>query len=453
MKKLSFLILAVLTFHLSGFTQSCLPDGIILYNQAAIDNFQTNNPDCTEIEGDVTIGNDGYLTDINSLAGLNVITSIGGNLHIITNENLNNLSGLDALESISGNFTLEDNNGLTDFTGLGGLESIGGEMYIIENDNLGTFSGMGSLTTVSGQFKMGHNLTFSGFTGLTSLTTIGGFEIYYIHNMPTMEGLSALTQVNGDFRIVSCHALVSFAGLSALQEIIGNFSISDNPEIVSVEGLEALTTIGGDLIFGFNITDQFVSFTGLSSLSSIGGNLTVGGGNMLQNLDGLEALTSIGGELRISGNNQLVSIEGIANIEPQSIGSLEIRYNPSLSACDVSSICDYLQIPGGNVTIDNNATGCSSESEVNAACGTGLFDQNNQPLFSLCPNPASKKVSIQLREGVRLQSVIIYNLLGKEVLTASTNSMIIDVSMLKQGVYMLKLSTDQGQSVSKLIVE
>lgn len=453
MKKLSFLILAVLTFYLSGFTQSCLPDGIILYNQAAIDNFQTNNPDCTEIEGDVTIGNEGYLTDINSLAGLNVITSIGGNLHIITNENLNNLSGLDALESISGNFTLEDNNGLTDFTGLSGLVSIGGEMYVIENDNLSTFLGMSALTTITGNLEIGHNLNFSSLAGLSSLTTTGGFEMNYIHNMPTMEGLSGLTQINGDLIINSCHALVSLAGLSALQEISGSLYLGDNHELISVEGLEALTTVGGDLIFGFAITDQFVSFAGLSSLSSIGGNLTIGGGNLLQNLDGLEALTSIGGELRISGNNQLVSLEGIANIEAQSIGSLEIRYNPSLSACDVISICDYLQIPGGDVTIDNNVSGCSSISEVNAACGTGISDQDNQLLFSLYPNPANEEVSIQLREGVRLQSVIIYNLLGKEVLTASINSMNIDISMLNQGIYVFKLSTDQGQSVSKLIVE
>jgi S-formylglutathione hydrolase FrmB len=53
---------------------SCLPQGITFTNQAQIDNFQTNYPGCTEIEGDVTIAGD----DITNLNGLSVLTSIGG---------------------------------------------------------------------------------------------------------------------------------------------------------------------------------------------------------------------------------------------------------------------------------------------------------------------------------------------------------------------------------------
>ncbi len=64
MKRL--IILFFLGFILIGhvFSQACLPDGVILRNQSEVDNFPVNNPDCTEIEGDVTIGYDGYLTDI-----------------------------------------------------------------------------------------------------------------------------------------------------------------------------------------------------------------------------------------------------------------------------------------------------------------------------------------------------------------------------------------------------
>lgn len=55
---------------------SCLPEGIIFSNQAQIDNFNSNYPDCTEIKGGVLIeGN-----DISNLDGLSIVTSIGGYL-------------------------------------------------------------------------------------------------------------------------------------------------------------------------------------------------------------------------------------------------------------------------------------------------------------------------------------------------------------------------------------
>lgn len=80
MKKI-FVIL--ITLHISLFSihltaQPCLPDGITFTTQAVIDNFQTNYPGCTEIEGFVIINGN----DITNLSGLSVLTSIGGYLLI-----------------------------------------------------------------------------------------------------------------------------------------------------------------------------------------------------------------------------------------------------------------------------------------------------------------------------------------------------------------------------------
>ncbi len=55
MKKITLLLILSLGLQTAGFTQGCLPDGISFTTQAEIDNFQTNYPGCTEIEGDVTI--------------------------------------------------------------------------------------------------------------------------------------------------------------------------------------------------------------------------------------------------------------------------------------------------------------------------------------------------------------------------------------------------------------
>ena len=74
MKRLSFLVIALLLIPLTAITQPCLPEGITFTTQAQIDSFQTNHPNCTEIEGDVIIGGD----DITNLDGLNVLTAVGG---------------------------------------------------------------------------------------------------------------------------------------------------------------------------------------------------------------------------------------------------------------------------------------------------------------------------------------------------------------------------------------
>jgi len=76
MKKLTLITTITINFFLltvNIFSQPCLPEGITFSTQEQIDNFQTNYPNCTEIEGGVMItGN-----DITNLDGLSVITSIG----------------------------------------------------------------------------------------------------------------------------------------------------------------------------------------------------------------------------------------------------------------------------------------------------------------------------------------------------------------------------------------
>ena len=52
----------------------CLSDGITFTTQEEIDNFQTNYPYCSEIEGDVIIEG----ADITNLDGLNGLNSVSG---------------------------------------------------------------------------------------------------------------------------------------------------------------------------------------------------------------------------------------------------------------------------------------------------------------------------------------------------------------------------------------
>ncbi len=74
MKKMIFTLVAAAISYNIVFSQPCLPEGITFTTQEQIDNFQTNYPGCTEIEGDVIIGGN----NISNLDGLSLVNAVGG---------------------------------------------------------------------------------------------------------------------------------------------------------------------------------------------------------------------------------------------------------------------------------------------------------------------------------------------------------------------------------------
>ena len=113
MKKLTLIIFTFFVFSFNGFSQGCLPEGIIFTTQQQIDDFQTNYPGCTEIEGDVFIGDTIPSNSIINLDGLNLLNSINGDLIIRNNQSLTIIEGLDNLSSINGSLIIVYNFNLT----------------------------------------------------------------------------------------------------------------------------------------------------------------------------------------------------------------------------------------------------------------------------------------------------------------------------------------------------
>ena len=343
MKKLIILLALVAISHSIVFSQGCLPEGITFTTQEQIDNFQTNYPDCTEIEGDVHIHGD----DITNLQGLNVITSIVGKLWMQNNDALTGLSGLESLTSVGGDLWFIHNVAVTSILGFENLSSIGGNLWIEDN-----------------------------------------------------------------------FALTSLTGLENLSLVAGNLGIGDNDSLTSLEGLENLNYLGGSLAIGLNGT--LTSLTGLESLTSIVGYLSIVSNSNLTNLTGIGNLTSIGGDLIISGNDSLNSLTGLEDILSNSIASLYIYYNFSLSECDVQSICEYLAAPNGTIEIHDNAPGCCSQDEVMDACDTqclyeGITFTTQEQIDNFQTNYPG---CTEIEGDVQIDGEDISNLNGLDVLTS-----------------------------------
>ncbi|MFH0893406.1 MAG: hypothetical protein V2A54_03130 [Bacteroidota bacterium] len=128
MKKLLQYLLFLL-FSSQGHAQTCLPQGILFSNQAAIDSFQIHYPNCTNIEGDVTITGE----NITNLTGLNVLASIGGDFYIEDNAKLTSLEGLESLNFIGQDLGINRNVVLKSLSGLVVLSYIGQDLRIVDN--------------------------------------------------------------------------------------------------------------------------------------------------------------------------------------------------------------------------------------------------------------------------------------------------------------------------------
>ncbi len=79
------------------------------------------------------------------------------------------------------------------------------------------------------------------------------------------------------------------------------------------------------------------------------------------------------------------------------------------------------------------------------------IDDNALTQISLFPNPASDKVNIQLPAGVEIESVVVYDVLGKGTATRVIDNQI-NVSQLAEGVYLVTINTSLG-TITKQIVK
>ena len=473
MKKLIILLFALISIN-SANAQGCLPEGITFTTQEEIDNFQTNYPGCTEIEGDVTIEGG----DILNLNGLCVLNSIGGNLTISYDSSLIHLAGLDHLITIGGSLSIYGNVLLQDIADLAGLESVGGGInlgveiwdwwtgryFFIGNHSLTSLSGLQGITIATGIGIIGNDL-LTNLTGLNNIVSING-SLYISGNdsLTNFLGLDALTEIGSDLFIQENHHLNDFGGLNSLTSIAGKVQIGrdtrngyegwpppgGNSLLESFSGIDNLTFIGGDFIIGDN--NSLASLSGLTGVNTINGSLIITSDTNLTSLNGLQNVNLINGELSIYGT-ALTDLYGIENIEPASISKLGIVYNFSLSTCEAQSICHYLAAPNGTIEIHSNAPGCNSPEEVEAACALSVESIEVEENYFLFPNPAKQSVTITSKSESLIEEVTIYNQTGQRVYCGIPENNRLDISRLQSGIYVVEVVSNVGKEIKKLIIK
>jgi hypothetical protein len=493
-----------------GFSQSCLPEGITFTNQEQIDNFQINYPNCTQIEGDLIVGDFG--TNITNLDGLNVLTSIGGDLYITQSIYLNNLMGLINVTFIGQTLGINNTDVLTSLVGLNNLAFIGNNLAINNNSALTSLTDLNNLTFVGGSLEICWNYSLTNMIGLENITSIGGNisihsnsilstcdlpwlceylsnpvgivdiygnaagcndppEIasvcgivltclpsgnYYFFEQSEIDNFkgnySNCAILEGNVLVEGISNINNLNGLNEVTYIGGNLDISYNYSLTSLTGLNNLGTIGGRLKIERN--DDLTSLAGLEGLTSIGGDLRIKYNHFLTSLTELEGMNSIGGDLYIGGNVSLTSLTGLDNIAANTISNLSIFINSSLSTCDIQSICDYLAAPNGLIYIEQNATGCNSQEEVQTACTVRIEENNISDYYlNIYPNPTFSKITIETSVVPNSSELTICNLSGQKIIILKIKDIKteIDISDLPKGIYYVKVTNHNAAKVCKIV--
>jgi hypothetical protein len=181
MKHLFLLPTFLLLNYTILFSQGCLPEGITFSTQEEIDNFQINYPGCTEIEGDVIIGNL-YGSNISNLNGLSSLILIGGYLTIIHNDELSSFQGLNNLTSAK-SLIIDENNILTSLSGLNNLSSLNEALGIYGNLMLNDLSALSNLNQSIEFIEIINNDNLTNLSGLENINTSSLIELEIFGNL------------------------------------------------------------------------------------------------------------------------------------------------------------------------------------------------------------------------------------------------------------------------------
>ena len=264
MKNFTFSLFLSTLFSLSGFSQITCQPGIAIYDVGAIDNFQTNFPGCTVIEGSIMILGD----EVTNLNGLSAVTEIQGSLWINDNgndnsyplTNLTDLSGLNNLTTIGGELNIgeftQPNTPLTSLNGLNNLTSIGFGIRIKYNESLESLSGLNNLLSVVGDIQIDHNTNLSSISSLINLTSVNEGSIVISDN-PALVNLSGLDNIDagsiGELWITN-NALLSICNVQSVCDQLANpnafSSISGN-----ASGCESVETVLESCVVGIPDSD------------------------------------------------------------------------------------------------------------------------------------------------------------------------------------------------------
>lgn len=211
-------------------------------------------------------------------------------------------------------------------------------------------------------------------------------------------------------------------------------------KLLDINGvIQSQFSIGGASNIALN-SDVGALLTGLYEDSS--GELALAGGNRQLALvrivpqinSSIPTISQTGNLLNAQVNNPLVSFQWYRN-------GVEIT-SASAETLEISQIGTYRV----EVTTEK---GCTATDEFVVSTFVGVNELILDRSFTLFPNPANETVTIESKEDIL--KITLIDALGRELIIPASGPKRLDIRQLKIGMYWVKIQTDNGLLVKKLM--
>ncbi|GAA0871057.1 hypothetical protein GCM10009117_02020 [Gangjinia marincola] len=470
-----------------------LPGSLSIINNAALENTagltnlstiqasSLNDSDPLVIQ----IENNDLLTDLSGFEGLTVIP---GRVLIKRNDNLISLNGFDNIESLT-LLTIDDNDALIHLDDLSSLTALLA-LQLSNNESVLNIDGLLGITEIF-SINIFNNFSLQNLDGLININTYGEFASLVIStnaNLTSVSGLSnidvlpggnleiknndSLTTIDGVWDLQSIDndpvgvftnliienndALIDLSGLSNLSSVSGDVSIRDNNQLISLDGLQNLALIENSLIL-FN-NSSLENLTGLNGVAQVGNDLVITTNPSLDDVTALQNLGAIGTEqnsgmanLAVDVCGALTSLDGLQNIDPDSIEFLILVDNPSLSFCSLSNLCAHID-SGGNTNISGNLPGCNTPDDITTGCDP-LGVQDVQTSNDWMVYRSKDKLCVDFNN-THVDDILIYDITGRTLLNRHIeNQERIDLGITPANQFLIiQVSTSTGKQLSKKVI-
>jgi hypothetical protein len=306
-----------------------------------------------------------------------------------------------------------------DITAFSGIESLAS--ISIAGNGMASLGGLENLHTVEEDVFISNEL-IQDFSPLSNLTTINGS--IYLWNDSQLEDLSAFSNITSvvDLYVVGATNLTNLSGLENIETVSGRLRIGYNPLLVNLAALQNVSYVG---------------------------DLDIYENENMSSLLGLENLLEIQQTLYILDNPLLTDISALNNVTPFEVDHLVIQRNNNLAICNNDFICAILEIPEVDKVFEDNAAGCNSIAEIEAACILSVSDEFLSDAISIYPNPVSDVILISISEGITFEKAVLFSVLGQPLTESKSTSL--DITNYTSGIYFVTILTNEGRITKRIL--
>lgn len=232
-------------------TPTCPSGNVTFTTQAEVSNFLAQYPNCTQINGNLTI--EGW--DVTNLSSLGNLTSITGDMNMYLVNSSASLAGFQNITTVGGRVYIEFQRPNVDY--LSGLTSVGG--LVVAGAGITNLNGLSNITGhIPGNLEVISN-PMTNLNGLNNITSVGNdLLIAFMPDLTNLTGLNNITSVGKSLIIHFNNNLTSLDGLNNLTTIgdinliNSGFSLRGNPLLTNISTLENVSNI----VRGFNLWDN-----------------------------------------------------------------------------------------------------------------------------------------------------------------------------------------------------